>query len=297
MRKFIVGTFFLLAIAALIWGFVIEPNFILVTERVNLVSPKWNSKLNGLKILVAGDFHAGKEYFEKSRMRRVIDAIKAEKPDLVLYVGDYINHSTGTKLHQENIMNLDDLSDLFSEVKAPLGVYAIYGNHDVNFNNAVSVGQMLKKAGVVVLRNSTAVIDSSKGKFAIYGAIGTPLSSGASSRAMAKIGDEIPIIAMSHSPEGIIALTGRPVVVFAGHTHGGQVQIPFVGALSANCRLGSYFAEGLVDMGDSFLFTTRGVGTSRIPLRFCCPPTISVITMYSTDSNVEPSPAKPAGEI
>lgn len=293
MRSLTTVFVLMFGVFALLWAFIVEPHFMLVRDNINIVSDKWPSNLDGMKVLVAGDFHTGKYPWERRRLRRAIDAIKAEKADVIFLVGDYINQSRYSKERPKNMMDLNEMEKYFSELSAPCGVFAIFGNHDLNFRGAKEIGAMLERAGITVLKNSLETVHTGKGSFAVYGALGTPYTSGASDRAIRKVPENLPVIALTHSPDGIIALSGRPVAVFAGHTHGGQIRLPYGRPIVTNSNLGSNYADGLVDMGDSFLYTTRGLGTSRIPARFACPPTISIVRFYSPSSGVKPSPARP----
>lgn len=293
MRTYIVIFLIIAAALVIIWAFVIEPNFILLRDDVSIVSEKWPKSLDGLKVVVAADFHAGKYFGEKERIKRAVDAIKAEKPDVVFLLGDYINQAMRPNTPPRNVMNLDELAAILSEIRPPYGMYAIFGNHDLNYNAAKEVGAMLEKAGAVVLRNNARIISTPRGNFAVYGAIDTPQTSGRANRAMSKIPEDIPIIALSHSPDGATVLSGRPVIILAGHTHGGQIRFPYCRPIFSNCKLGRNYADGLSEMGGSYLYTTRGLGTSRIPARFACPPTISTIKFYSPGANARPTPARP----
>ena len=255
------------------WGFVVEPHLMLDVEYKNIDIKKWDSRLDGLKIAVIGDFHAGLPFFENWRMEKVVEKINAVNADIILLVGDYVNGRWF-----QSAMESGRLTKYLSRLKAPLGVYAILGNHDYLYD-AGKVRKVLNSAGITLLENSNAKVSTPKGDFYVAG-IADPLSADYSySQSLNGIGKGSPVLFMAHTPDVFREIPNEIGITFSGHTHGGQVRLPKIGALFTNTFRGDKLVEGLYRDGDKAIYVTRGVGTSRLPVRFLCTPVISVITI------------------
>ena len=272
MNIFLKLLLFIPACCLWIWAFIIEPHIILDVEEVPIKIEKWDSNLDNLKIAVVGDIHAGKPFFEDWRVKKIVDKINSLSPDIVLLVGDYVNGGW-----YQSSMNLEKLASLLSKIKAPLGVYAILGNHDYL--------KMINSTNIKLLENSNAKVDTPKGSFYISG-IADPLSADYSySQALKGIGKNSPVIFLSHTPDVFREIPSEASIAFSGHTHGGQVKLPFIGALFSNTFAKDKLIEGEYRNGPKTIFVTRGLGTSRLPVRFLCTPVISLITLSKTVNN------------
>lgn len=279
MNIFLKLLLFIPACCLWIWAFIIEPHIILDVEEVPIKIEKWNSNLDNLKIAVVGDIHAGKPFFEDWRVKKIVDKINSLSPDIVLLVGDYVNGGW-----YQSSMNLEKLASLLSKIKAPLGVYAILGNHDYLYG-AGQIRKMINSTNIKLLENSNAKVDTPKGSFYISG-IADPLSADYSySQALKGIGKNSPVIFLSHTPDVFREIPSEASIAFSGHTHGGQVKLPFIGALFSNTFAKVKLIEGEYRNGPKTIFVTRGLGTSRLPVRFLCTPVISLITLSKTVNN------------
>lgn len=279
MNIFLKLLLFILASCLWIWAFIIEPHIILDVEEVPIKIEKWDSNLDNLKIAVVGDIHAGKPFFEDWRVKKIVDKINSLSPDIVLLVGDYVNGGW-----YQSSMNLEKLASLLSKIKAPLGVYAILGNHDYLYG-AGQIRKMINSTNIKLLENSNAKVDTPKGSFYISG-IADPLSADYSySQALKGIGKNSPVIFLSHTPDVFREIPSEASIAFSGHTHGGQVKLPFIGALFSNTFAKDKLIEGEYRNGPKTIFVTRGLGTSRLPVRFLCTPVISLITLSKTVNN------------
>lgn len=259
-----------------IWALVVEPYLMLDVDVERIFIPAWDAKLNGLKVAVLGDIHAARGPHEHYRLQKIVDTVNSQNPDIVLLTGDYVNGSLFS-----TSMDLDELSNFLRQIKAPK--IAIFGNHDVYFG-LEKVRNMLKKAGAKVLENSSAKVDAPNGSFYVAG-IADPITSEYFYKQTLKdVPQGAPLIFLSHSPTIFRELPQGVDIMFSGHTHGGQVRLLIIRRIktstdpSRNSDL-----SGWIMRDGKVSYTTRGLGTSRLPIRFMCPPQISVFEIYKGD--------------
>lgn len=247
--------FLIVCLFLLIWTFVIEPNLIVVRHF------KINS-LNGKKIVFASDFHIAKR--DKKRLEKIVATINKQNPDLVLFGGDFIKGHNG-----ENTMPIDEQVKIFKRIKAP--IVSIVGNHD-GWYNKEKIIRTLKNNGITVLVNENVRI----GDITIAGV--DDLQTGSPDSKKALRGCAGKTILMTHNPDVYSDLDKKVDLILAGHVHGGQVRMPFVGALIAPSKFGTKFAQKHVfKETQNTMIVSRGLGTSILSLRFCCFPEIIVI--------------------
>lgn len=284
-------------------GYVVEPYLMLETEEVEIRVPKWGKQLDGLKIALVSDLHAGLGPHEVWRLNRIVRTVNAHKPDIVFLLGDYFN---GAAFHTK--MRAHTMAEILSKLNSPLGIYAIYGNHDFLYDTETvrdTIGEIgenmkerfkgtrtrdaLSRARIELLVNSNARVHTPDGDFYVAG-IADPITMSYSySAAFKDIPEGYPVLFLTHTPGVLREIPKRAAISFAGHTHGGQIVIPRFGPISNNCAraLPRRYAEGLYEMDGKMIYTTRGLGQSRIPFRFNCPPRITFVTIRSDWSDME----------
>ena len=251
MAKIILTICFLL----FIWAFFIEPNLIVVRHfQVKSLKDK--------KIVFASDFHIAKH--DKTRLEKIVATINKQNPDLVLFGGDYVKGHNG-----ENTMPIEEQVKIFKQIKAP--IVSIVGNHD-GWYNKEKIIRTLKNNGITVLVNENVRI----GDITIAGV--DDLQTGSPDSTKALRGCLGKTILMTHNPDVYSDLDKKVDLILAGHVHGGQVRMPFVGALIAPSKFGTKFAQKHVfKETQNTMIVSRGLGTSILSLRFCCFPEIIVI--------------------
>ncbi|HET6719142.1 MAG TPA: metallophosphoesterase [Rhodocyclaceae bacterium] len=251
----------LLAMLALaLWSFAIEPGW-LAERRLELVSPRWTAP--EITIAVAADLHVGAPHAGLAMLDRVVSGINAARPDLILLPGDFMINAIvgGEKVMPEVI------ADHLAKLSAPLGVFATLGNHDWWFDGP-RVRRALEAKGIRVLDNEAATLSHRGYRFALLG-IGDDMTDHVDvRRAMSGVEANLPGLVVVHDPATLPELPAGPALAFAGHTHGGQVALPFFGALITPGRAPRQHAYGWVDAGPVPAFVTSGVGTSILPIRF-----------------------------
>ena len=245
-----------------IYSFFIEPNLLKVKHYVIK-----DEQLKGIKVVFASDFHL-KPYQEK-RLEKIIDLINEQNADLVLSAGDYVS---GHKL--KSTLPVEKIAKGMSRIKSKYGFYTVLGNHD-SWIGEGSITSALEKYSVKVLKNeSTAVNINGKN---IYIAGVEDLQTGAPNIEKALENVDGPVILLSHTPDLFIMTPDSVNITLAGHTHGGQVRLPFFGALIVPSKFGNRYSMGYIEENNKKMFVSKGIGTSMLTVRFNCIPEIAVI--------------------
>ena len=269
--QFLLGGLFLTGLLLALWAGWIEPSSLrLSTYKVPQPAPA----LKGLKVAVISDLHGGAPYIDTAKIDRVVAMTNAAKPDLILLTGDYVI----TKVVGGRHMPMETIAAHLKQLHAPLGVYAVLGNHD-RWEDAARIGAALRQAGIADLENASRKLPAPRGGVTLVG-IGDRHSRGADPD-MALAGVAGTALCFTHSPDIFPVLPPACALTIAGHTHGGQVRLPFVErpAVAWVSRYDQNYAVGLIREGGRLLFVSSGIGTSGLPLRFGVPPEISLLKL------------------
>lgn len=235
------------------WSFFIEPHLLAVK--------RYKAESLNKKIVFASDFHISKH--DKNRLKRVVKLINVQNPDLVLLGGDFIKGHDG-----KNTLPIEEQVEVLKQIKAP--IVSVLGNHD-GWYDKERVAQTLANAGIKVLSNSNVDVQG----ISIAGV--EDLQTGNPDVNKALTGTKSPRILLTHSPDIYYDVKEDVDLVLAGHTHGGQIYIPFIGAPVVPSEYGSKFAERVIQETQNRMIITKGIGTSILPIRFCSVPEIIVI--------------------
>ncbi len=252
----------IIGFALLVWSFRIEPN-LLEIRHYTLQSPK----LAGLRIVYATDFHIAKK--DKKRLNKIIEAINEQHADLILLGGDFIKGHNDLKT-----MSPERIAAKLRKLQAPLGVFSVLGNHDWYIGGR-KMKHALQAAGIVVLENDNEILRHNGQKFTLAG-VADKITCVADAAAALKDTPE-PRILLTHTPDVFPDINESVDLVLAGHTHGGQVKLPFIGAPIVPLEHGRRYAEGLIEENGRKMIVSKGLGTSRISVRFNCKPEIVII--------------------
>lgn len=245
-----------------IYGFFIEPNRLVVTNyKIQ------DRDLNGIKVVFAGDFHIKPN--QQKRLDRIIEIINKQSPDIVLSTGDYVSGHT-----EESTMSPDKIAKCLGRVNSNYGFYTTLGNHD-GWYGAEAIETFLENNGIKVLNNENVKLNINGKEFYIIGV--EDLSTGDANLYKAIGVVDKPSILLTHSPDIFPKVPKSINLTLAGHTHGGQIRIPFYGAIFTASEFQDRYVQGLIIENDKKLITTRGIGVSILPIRFNCVPEIVVI--------------------
>lgn len=276
MKRFIYLASFILCIAliaCLYYGFRIEPAQ-LKLRKITIDSPYWTGE--PLHIGLIGDVHIGGAHVTPPNVDKIVGLMNVEQPDLILLAGDYVNGST-PKISRSQAEN-DNINwghAILGDLTAPLGVYAVLGNHDYEYD-AQSVRANMAAQGIGFVDNSSAVIEDRLCLFGIGDEYyGTPSDDG-----FYNCPANFPIIGLMHNPDSFFRVPeNSAALMVAGHTHGGQINLPLLGRAVTATQSGKAYAYGLKRVGDMPVFITAGIGTSILSARFRSPPEIVLIEL------------------
>lgn len=198
------------------------------------------------------------------------------RPDLILLVGDYVIQGVvgGTFISPERA------AASLSGLRAPLGVYAVLGNHDW-WLDAGRVGRALTDNGMTLLEDANVRLISEDCTFTLVGISDFWEGPHDVSKAFAGLDPRLPSIAFTHNPDVFPQLPNPVSLAIAGHTHGGQVNLPGLGRLIVPSRFGERFAAGVIDEVGQKYFVSTGIGSSILPVRFRVPPEVSIVKLRS----------------
>lgn len=254
-----------------VWAIVIEPAR-LVTQTYQIALRDWPAALTGYRIAFLTDLHIGAPHVGLDKLKQIVDETNALTPDLVLLGGDYV--IDGVKGGEK--IAIEAIAPELSRLTARDGVYAVIGNHD-NWNDGAHIAAVLEAKGIPVLEDRSVRIEVADSGFWLAGV--SDFSTAAHDVAKALAGTAAPLIVLTHGPDVFPDLPQTVTLGIAGHTHGGQVYVPFLGRPVVPSIYGQRFARGLIREGAMTYFVGSGIGTSLIPVRFMTPPEISVLVL------------------
>lgn len=241
-------------------------------ERLQLRLPAGHEALAGLTIGFVADTHVGPSITPEDAFRAT-SLLARQNPDLVLLGGDYISESPR---HAEPAAAV--LGELVRG--APLGGYAVLGNHDCGERGRdLRVTAALEAVGVPVLRNRAVAVDTGRGLLWVAGVDEAIMARADPARTFAAIPSGAAALALWHEPD--FAAQTAALGAFAqlsGHSHGGQIRLPGIGPLILPAG-GQRYVMGLNVAAGMPIYTTRGVGVYLPPLRFRCPPEVTLVTL------------------
>jgi uncharacterized protein len=258
-----------------LYGFCYEP-FHLTVSQFNMPVPGLKRPI---RIVQLSDLHVE---FTTQRERDVPPLVKSLNPDMIVLTGDYMNES-----YSGNEDAINDMRDVIRQLHAPLGIYAVNGNVETPWE----MQEWFKGMNINILDDQIAIISDIADQFTIVGLSFYDWRD--NDQALVKLMDEVNPQAFSlllyHKPD--IAYTARDEHVnlyLAGHTHGGQVRLPFYGAVVTNSKYGKQFEMGLYHLDKTTLFVSRGLGfTGGVAprIRFLAPPEVVVIDLVPQTAN------------
>jgi predicted MPP superfamily phosphohydrolase len=236
-----------------------------VLERVTLRPAGWPAALAGLRIGQISDLHLGHHYAE-ANVAWAIAAMRRERPDMIVLTGDFIAFADA----------IPTLGARLAGLSAPLGVYAVLGNHDGGAE-ARDVITALGHAGVVVLRNQSRWINVATSGFWLLGLDDIWHGRHDVAAMLDGVSPTGCRVLLAHAPDVVeLAARHQIAVQLSGHTHGGQIRLPWIGPFSLP-RHGTRYPIGEYRVGPTTLYVSRGVAGA--PLRLGCPPEATVITL------------------
>jgi hypothetical protein len=239
--------------------------------------PRLPDAFAGMKVVQISDFHF-QAYTEAMFLEGIVRRVNALAPDLVLLTGDFVSSNPLPK--HTNIRLAYHCAEILSRIQCPLR-YAIMGNHDA-LVGAHAVTDALTIHGIPVLTNSFVPLERQSQRIWLAGVkdvlVQRPDLSTALPPEVKRDGETT--ILLAHEPDFADYAMGQKVdLIFSGHTHGGQILLPFLPPLMLP-DMGTKYVHGHFKLGDGMqLYVNRGIGAVTLPFRFRCPPELTAITL------------------
>lgn len=252
----------ILFVTVIVWAFFIEPKM-LVVKHYKIK----NEKLTGVRVVFASDFHLKET--QEERLKEIVNKINAQNPDIVLLGGDFVNGH-----NFENTLSIEKIADNLSKINSRYGVYSVLGNHDW-WLDGEGIKKELEKNNIRVLLNENVSVNLGDKKIFIAG-VEDLMTRDADVKKSLK-NSNLPVMLLTHSPDIFPEIPSSVDLTFAGHTHGGQVSLPFIGPLIVPSAYGKKYASGLIFEDRKKMIVSKGIGTSIISIRFNCAPEIIII--------------------
>ncbi len=241
--------------------------------------------LTGLRIAVVADLHACRLWMTPARIRAIVDQVNSLKPDLIVLLGDYV--SGMESLGRWTELPMAEWSQALSGLSAPLGTFAVLGNHDC-WRDSETVRRHLEEADIAVLHNVAVKLRTTAGARFWLAGLGSQRAQKLDRRryrgdddlngTLEQVaGDTEPVVLLAHEPDLFPDIPPRIDLMLSGHTHGGQVRIPGLGALYVPSRHGRRYAYGHFVEKSRHLIVSGGLGCSGLPIRFGMPPEIGLV--------------------
>ncbi len=271
-REFLVGSAAAAAAATLVYPVEVERHRLSVVEvPVRIVDLP--VAFHGFRIVQISDFHYS-QWVEQWFLRETVAAVNALKPDMVALTGDFI---TAESELESNRRHEAICAEILAGLTCPLR-YCSLGNHDsIDFSGVI---EALTRNGLTVLRNAYASVDLRGDRLWVGGLADAYFDAPDLTRAIPQDKGGAPVVLLGHEPDIITTVRqyGGVDLMLAGHTHGGQVRLPLLTPYFLP-DLGRTFVHGRFNVGGTQLYVNRGIGTVHLPVRFRCPPEITVLTL------------------
>jgi uncharacterized protein len=256
-----------------IWSFAVEPAS-LRTANYDIAVPRWPAPCDGVRVAVLADLHVGSPFNGLSKLQRIRELTQRARPDLILLAGDFVIHGVAGGRFSSPELIASELRSL----SAPLGVWAVLGNHDW-WLDAPRVQRAFESVGIPVLEDAAVSVGRGPCRFWVAGISDFWEGRHDVARALSSVPDSAPVVAFTHNPDLFPTIPARVSLTIAGHTHGGQVYLPLIGRPVVPSNYGQRYAAGHIVEENRHLFVSSGLGTSIIPVRFLVPPEISIVVL------------------
>ena len=246
------------------YSWILERRLTLSEAQVELSSLP--APFDGTRILILSDIHAG-PFLSPASLERTIDRLVALEPDLILLPGDFLTARIDEWFANRNT---------FAKLRAPLGTFAVLGNHEHYTGQAERITELLEDDGIGVLNNRSHTLRRGGASLSLAGV--DDLLMGHPDLDTALHATEDPVILMSHNPDLLFDAARRGVaLMLCGHTHGGQIRLPRLPVLVRQSRY--RLDEGRFTVAKTQAIVSRGLGAVGVPLRIGCPPEALLLTL------------------
>lgn len=251
-------------------------------KQIEILLPRLPQAFDGFRIAQLSDFHY-ENHFAAVPIRKAIEVVNSLRPELVVLTGDFVTvpifdyHRQGARRAADHAA---PCAALLQQLKAAEGTYAVLGNHDA-VSDPIQVTKALERHGIAVLRNRAIPIVRGEARFWLAGIDDLLEGNADLDAAIEKVSPAEAVVLLAHEPDFADTVATKPIdLQLSGHSHGGQVWVPGIGAPWLP-PLGKKYPRGIYKVRDLMLYTNFGIGTIRAPIRLNAPPEISLITLRS----------------
>jgi len=246
-------------------------------ETVEIKLKRLPPMFSGFRIAQISDIHMG-GWMNYARFQHVADLVMAQKPDVLLITGDFLK---GHRFNEASKQGIKDLIRVLRPLAASIPSFAVLGNHDY-WTDPKAIREMLSLCKITDLTNTVFTMKREGGNLHLCGVDDIRHGDVRLNDVLAQLDENSAAILLVHEPDfaDTSAATGKFDLQISGHTHGGQIVIPFYGPPILPLS-GRKYPGGLYKVGNMFQYTNRGVGTDRLAIRINCPPEITVFELES----------------
>ncbi|MEG2917446.1 MAG: metallophosphoesterase [Clostridium sp.] len=255
----------------------IERNLLIVKKhKVEVSRDKSNNENIGreLKVVQFTDTHLG-EYYTLEQLEKVVNKINKLEADIVVFTGDLMDNAS-------TYNNISDISGILGKIECSTGKYAVYGNRDYGGGAVRYYEDIMKEAGFQVLENESISIELEGRNINILGGDDYLMGYHDSVETVKEINEDDVNLLLLHEPDLVDEYKDYPIdLALSGHSHGGQVYIPFYGALKKNV-LSEKYNKGFYELNnerETKLYVNSGIGNTKVPFRLFNIPQISLFTI------------------
>ncbi len=272
MNKMIKILLILFAFLVFLDTFFIEPNLVQFnTKRLNV--PCWNKDLNGFKVVLVSDIHLGTRFVDMNKLNKIVDNINKNNPDIVFICGDLDALAIVDKNY-----SIKEVANSLKHIKSKYGVFAIMGNHDYLMSDVIDA--IYQKADIKLLKDNDSFINVNGKQIRIVGLEDLWFRSSNPKTVIGENDANIPTIVLAHNPDYFPRVPKNTTITLSGHTHGGEICLPFIGSLTVPSEYGNRYRSGYIVENNKHLFVSRGIATLSFG-RFMSPPEVNILELYS----------------
>ncbi|MGL5820621.1 MAG: metallophosphoesterase [Sarcina sp.] len=267
---------FIIPLALAFYSIFIERN--LIRRKLLNINRAKNKEIKTLKIVHFTDVHLGK-FFSIKQFTKIINKIKKEDPDIIIFTGDL----TDSMQDFCQSKDVEIVTNLLATLTAKIGKFAVYGNHDSYPGNRYTYESIMTNGGFSLLKNESKKLNLGSKTINILGLDDFYQGKMNVKETVSNINTEDFNLLLLHEPDLIEVFKDYPIdLALAGHSHGGQIYIPLYGTVM-NTGLAIRYDRGLQkNLGthkQTSLYVNSGIGSTGLPIRFCCIPNISIINL------------------
>jgi uncharacterized protein len=253
-----------------------------VARHVDIRLKRLPAAFDRFRIAQISDVHFG-PYMGKAGVERGLDLARAFDPDLLVFTGDFVSHNLGESHGPNGARNAEPFADVLATTWKKTRVIAILGNHD-HWNGAEIVARALTERGITLLRNAARPLEREKSRLWIAGIDDAWMGAADVGLALNKVPASEATVLLAHEPDFADYAARYPVdLQLSGHSHGGQVRLPGVGAPILP-PMAQKYPIGLNRVGAMQVYTNCGLGVINPPVRFNCPPEVTLLTLFQDHS-------------